>query len=112
MTPKFACRKCERNIGEAVEQEDMLCDGLETVGEFTYPGDTVSAGGGCEAAVIDRTRCGWVKFWECSDLLYGWRFPLSLKGAAYESYVWPAILYVGEAWCLKESEMAILLRTE
>ena len=29
----------------------------ETVGEFTYLGDTVSAGGGCEAAVTDRASC-------------------------------------------------------
>ena len=51
----FACRKCEGNIGEAVEQEEKLCDEVETVGEFTYLGDSVSAGGGCEAAVTART---------------------------------------------------------
>ena len=38
------------NIGEAVEQEETLCDVLETVGEFTYLGDRVSSGGGCEVA--------------------------------------------------------------
>ena len=27
----------------------MLCDEVETVKEFTYLGDRVSAGGGCEA---------------------------------------------------------------
>ena len=46
-----ACRKCEQNIGEAVEQEEMLCDEVETVREFTYHGDRVSAGRECEAAV-------------------------------------------------------------
>ena len=65
----FTCRKCEGNIGEAVEQEEKLCDKVETVGEFTYLGDWVSAGGGRDAAVIARTRCGWVKFRECGDLL-------------------------------------------
>ena len=30
------------------------------------------------------------------------------KGAVYESYVRPAMLYGSEAWCLKESEMIIL----
>ena len=54
----FTCRKCEGNIGEAVEQEDKLCDEVETVSKLTYLGDRVSAGGGCEAAVIARTRCG------------------------------------------------------
>ena len=27
----FACRKCEMNIGEAVEQEEKLCNEVETV---------------------------------------------------------------------------------
>ena len=33
--------------------------------EFTYHGDWVSAGGGCEAAVTARTRCGGAKLREC-----------------------------------------------
>ena len=53
------CRRCEGNIGEVVEQEERLCDEVETVREFTYLGDRVSAGGGCEK---DRTRCWWVKY--------------------------------------------------
>ena len=85
---------------------------METVREFTYLGDRVSAGGGCETAVTARMRCRWVKFRECSELLYGRRFPLRLKGAVYKSYVWPAILYGSEVWCLRESEMVILQRTE
>ena len=76
--------------------------------EFTYLGDKVSAGGGCEAAVPSRTGCEWVSFRECDEWLYGWRFPLWLKKAVYESYVRPAILYGSEAWCLNESEMGIL----
>ena len=58
-----------------------------------------------------RTRCGWVKFGECGELLYG-RFPLRLIGAVYVSYIRPAILYECEAWCQKESEMEVLGRTE
>ena len=38
-----------------MEQEDKLCVEVETVTEFTYLGDRVSAGGGCEAAVTART---------------------------------------------------------
>ena len=79
LSRNFTCRKCEGNIGEAVEQEETLCDEVETVREFTYLGDRVNAGGGCEAAVTARTRCGWVKYGECGELLYG-RFPLWLKG--------------------------------
>ena len=50
VTPKFSrnhiCRKCEGNIGEVVEQEERLCDEVETVQVFTYHGDRVSACGG------------------------------------------------------------------
>ena len=106
-----ACRKCDGNIGVAVEQEAKLFDEVETVGEFTYLGDRVSAGGGCEVVVTARTRCWWVKFMECGELLYG-RFPLRRKGTVCKSCVMPAILYVSEAWCLKESEMGILQRAE
>ena len=59
-----------------------------------------------------RTRCGWVKFRECGELLYGRRFPLKLKGPVYKSNVRPAILYGSETWSLMESEMGILQRTE
>ena len=45
-------------------QEEMLCDEVDTVRQFTYLGDRVSAGGGCEAAVTGRTRCGCVRFME------------------------------------------------
>ena len=55
-----------------------------------------------------RTRCGWVAFTECGELLYGRRFPLRLIGAVYGNYVRPAMLYGSEAWCQKESEKGIL----
>ena len=104
MTPMFSrnvtCIKYEGNIGEAVEHEEKLCDEVETAREFTYLGDKVNAGGGCEAVVTARTRCGWVRFKECSELLYG-RFPLMPKGVVYRSYGRPAILYGSEVWCLK-----------
>ena len=59
-----------------------------------------------------RTRCGWVKLRECGELLYSRRFPLRLKEDVHMNYVRPAIMYGSEAWCLKESEIGILRRTE
>ena len=41
-----------------MEYEEQLSDEVETVREFTYLGDRVSAGGGCEADVAARTICG------------------------------------------------------
>ena len=104
VTPTFPeALRAEGNIGEAVEQEVKLCDEVETVSEFTYLGDRVSDVGGCVVAVAARTRCGWVKFRECGELLYGRRLPLWLKWAVYESYVRPEVLYGSEACFLKES---------
>ena len=70
--------KCEGSIREAVEHEENLCDEVEAVQEFTYLVDSVSAGGECEAGLTARTRCWWVKFRECVELLHGRRFPLRL----------------------------------
>ena len=73
----------------AVGQEGNECDEVETVREFAYLGDSVNAGGGCEAALTARAGCWWVKFWECGELLYDRRFSLWLKGAVCKSYVVP-----------------------
>ena len=43
---------------EAEEQEEKLCNAVETVMQFTYLGDRVSAGGGCETTVSTRKRHG------------------------------------------------------
>ena len=75
---------------------------MANVGEFIYLGDRVSAGGGCEAAVTARARCGWAKLMECSELLYGKRFPLKLNGFGNMSYAGPAMLHGSEAWCQKK----------
>ena len=73
---------------------------METACEFTYLGDSVSAGVGSEAAITARARCGWVKSRECVELLCDRRFPLRQKGAVLGSCVRPEILCRREAWCL------------
>ena len=37
-------------------------ESLELMDKFCYLGDTISAGGGAEAAMIAKIRCGWGKF--------------------------------------------------
>ena len=65
---------------------------MEKVRELAYLCDRVSAGGGCDAPMITRTRCGWAKFAECGDNLYGRRFHPKLKEAVYEGHVQPTVL--------------------
>ena len=92
--------------------DEKLCDGVETLSKFTYLGDRLNATGWCETAVTARSRIGWMKFRECSEILKGRRFSLKMKGKIYKSCVRSAMLNGSEAWCLSEKEMAILRRTE
>ena len=39
---KFCLHECERNIGEAMNQEEKLCTCVEAVREFTYQVTKVS----------------------------------------------------------------------
>ena len=64
---------------------------MEILREFTYLGDRVSAGGGCEATVTARTRCWWVKLRECGELLNGRRFPLKVKEAVYNQSMFSSV---------------------
>ena len=61
-----------------MEQEETLCDEVETERKSTYLCGKVSFGGGCKAVVTARTRCGWIKLRECGKLLYGRRYSLKL----------------------------------
>ena len=109
----FVCKKCKSVVKNFKRSADeKLCDGMETVSKFTYLGDRLNATGGCEMAVTARSRIGWMKLWECIEILKGRRFSLKMKGKIYKSCVKSAMLYGSEAWCLREKEMAILRRTE
>ena len=92
--------------------DEILCDGAETLSKFSHLGDRLNANGGCETVVTARTRIGWIKFRECSEMLKGRRFSLKMKGKVCKSCVRSAMLYGSEAWCLREKEMAILRKTE
>ena len=83
------CGECGKRVGSNRTEEpvDVLCDEVETVKGFCY-------------------------FRECGELLRGRRFSLRMKGMVYQSCVRSAMLYESETWCLRESEMAILRRTE
>ena len=64
-------------------------------------------GSGAEEQLCNTVETVRVKFRDGSELLYGRRFPLRLKGAIYMSYVRSAILHGSEAWYLMESEMGM-----
>ena len=108
---EFICSACKGTVKEK-EQKEIMCGEVETVKSFCYLGDRMDACGGCETAVTARTRIGWMKFRECGELLNGKRLSLKMKGKIYRCCVRSAILYGSETWCLRETEMSILRRTE
>ena len=93
-----------------VEPVEELYEEVETVRGFCYLGYRVNASGGCGAAVTARARIGWVTFRECGELLNSKRFSLKVKGMVYRSCVRVTMLYGSEIWCLRENEIAIILR--
>ena len=103
VTPSAArfsvCSKCDKVTNSAGEvQQEVKCDEVETVKGFCY---RLNASGGCEVAVIARTRLGWKKFRESGEILFEKkRFSLQIKGKTYKSYVRSAILCRSKAWCL------------
>ena len=56
-----------------------MCKELETIGMITYPGDKVSAGGGCEAVVTARTSVR-LKLSRYGELPYVNNFPPTSNG--------------------------------
>ena len=108
----FVGKRCT-DVGDGTEEQvEVLCDDVETVKGFCYLGDRLNASGGCETAVTSRVRIGWMKLRECGELLRGRRFSLRMKGMVYRSCVRSAMLYGSETWCLRETKMAVLRRTE
>ena len=65
----FVCKKCRSMVKNFKGPADeKLSDGVETISKFTYLGDRLNATGGCETAVTARSRIGWMKFRECSEM--------------------------------------------
>ena len=62
------------------DEELSFFDQVDFVKRFCYLGHRLNVSGGSEAAVIARTRIGWIKFRECGELLYGRKFLLKTKG--------------------------------
>ena len=108
----FVGRRC-RDVGnDTKEPVEVLCDEVETVKGFCYLGDKLNDSGGCKTSVTLRVRIGWMNFRGCEELLRWRRFSLRMKGMVYRTCVRSAMLYGSETRCSRESEMAILRRTE
>ena len=109
---QFVCRRCTDVADGTEEPVEVLYGKVETVKGFCYLGDRLNASGECETAVTSKVKNRRIKYRECVELLRGKRSSLRMKGIVYCTCLRSATLYGSETWCLRESEMAILRRTE
>ena len=112
LNKNFVCKKCRSVVKNLKGPDEKLCDGVETVSKFTYLDERLNATGRRETAVTARSRIGWMKIKECSEIIKGKRFSLKMKQKVYKSCVRSAMMYGSDARCLREKETAILRRTE
>ena len=70
---EFRCARC-LGTARAIDERQSLevevgNETLEVGPKFSYLGDMLSAGGGCELAAITRCKCAWGKFRQLLPLL-------------------------------------------
>ena len=114
--PSFKCSRClgtARPI-DGRPMDSVAVDGqqLAVVDSFWYLGDNIFAGGGCEAATVNRIRAAWGKFWELLPILSSKSLSLHTRGRVYCSCIRGAMLYACECWPLKQTDLDRLLRNE
>ena len=110
MERTFICKKCRDGSGaggginaekEEKEREVRVLDRMEVVENFCYLGNMIQRDGGCDLAVRERVRKGWVKFRELSGILCNRRLALKWRGVVYRTCVRTAMMYGCENWPMK-----------
>lgn len=115
--PTFRCNRCkglERPITGNANKNFQLSNGavLDIVDSFCYLGDTLDAGGGCEASITARVRAAWGKFRQLLPLLTSRGLSQTTRGKIYNTYIRPVLLYASESWAPTVSNIAKLQRND
>ena len=85
---------------------------MKVVDRFFYLVDVISTEGGAQEAVTSRTRSGWKKFKEVSNVICGSSISLKVRNTFRKSYVRNALTYGAECWALKMEDERRLKTTE
>ena len=107
----FLCSKCVSGE-DLLENDGQHIEGVERVQQFSYLGDMMNEGGGCEIAVSRRCHLGWARFNELAGILCGRRFTWKLRGKVFKACVRSVMVYGSETWNMKGLEAGVLQRTE
>ena len=114
--PEFRCQRClgaarpidARPLKEVLVGEDTV----EVVDSFCYLGDMACAGGGCERAIIARSRSAWGKFRELLPLLTSRSISSYRRGRLYDTVVRKVLLHGSQCWAITKKDVNRLVRTE
>ena len=92
--------RCSRYLGSARPIDGRSCDHimaddhkLDVVESFCYLGNSICAGGSCEACTIHRCRVAWGKFRELLLLLTNKGISLHNRGVVFRSCIRNAMLH-------------------
>ena len=55
LNKNFPCKKWRSMVKNSKGPDEIPCDGVETLGKFSYLGDRLNATGGCQTAVTSIT---------------------------------------------------------
>ena len=110
--PDFKCPRClgtARPIdGRTVKEVKVDDEKLDAFPELCYLGDMISAGGGCELAVVTRCKCAWGKVRQLLPLLTNGNFPLLTRGRVYVTCIRSVMLHAAETWALLHDDHAMI----
>ena len=114
--PNFQCNRCRgsaRPIDARPSSEFVVgSDSLEVVDTFCYLGDMISAGGGCDRAIVTRVKCAWGKFRELLPILTSRALSLRRRGHLFSSCVRRVLLHAAECWPTTKKDIDRLRRTD
>ena len=89
--PSFKCNRClvKAHPIDGRPLNSLTLDGhhLAVLDSFCYLRDCISAGGGCEAATVNRIRASWGKFWEMLPILCAESLSLHIRGKVFDSCI-------------------------
>ena len=114
--PDYVCPRCcdlTRPIdGRPATQVEVDGTQLEVVDSFCYLGDMLSAGGGCERAIVTRCCTAWGKFRKLLPILTSKHLSLVARGKVFNACVRSAMLHGSETWAPSAPDLQRLRRND
>ena len=102
--PEFRCARC---LEKEVKINDEM---LKAVPEFCYLGDMLSAGGGCELAVVACCKCSWGKICQLLPLPINRNLLVLTGGSMYSTCIRSVMLHRAETWAMTVATLNPLQR--